>query len=170
LGIKRQSDGTRFKARGKTPSFRLKGFTLIEMVLVMVLAVLILGTVGPRVSSGIGSVKFRSAAQSLASALRYTRAVAVANEREAALTVFLDERAYVIDNAKRYVLDIPQDADVSLYTTTEQVYAGGEQGAFIFYPDGSASGGRITLQYHGQKRLIDINWLTGLVEIIEEHV
>ncbi len=38
----------------------------------------------------------------------------------------------------------------------------------MFFPDGSSSGGRIELSGNDRKRAIDVNWLTGLVEIIED--
>lgn len=145
--------------------WRQKGFTLIEMILVMVIALLLLGTVGPRIAAGIGGIKFRATAQEIASALRYTRAKAVSEGREAALTVYLSEHEYEVDGGERYT--IPEDVDVTVYTASTQVYAG-DRGDMVFFPDGSASGGRITLEYRGQKRLIYINWLTGLVEILEE--
>lgn len=147
------------------PRHRQHGFTLIEMILVMVIAALLLGTVGPRISSGIGSIKFRAAAQEIASALRYVRAKAVSEQRETALTINLDDHVYDVDGVEQY--GIPEDVDIDVYTTTTEVY-GNNQAGFIFYPDGSASGGRITLDYRGQKRLIYINWLTGLVEVLEQ--
>lgn len=142
-----------------------KGFTLIEMILVMVIAIMLLGAVGPRVAAGIGSMRFRASAQEIASALRYVRAKAVSEERETALTINLDDHVYDVDGGEQY--SIPEEVDIDVYTTTAEVY-GNNQAGFIFYPDGSASGGRITLEYHGQKRLIYINWLTGLVEVLEQ--
>jgi general secretion pathway protein H len=141
-----------------------KGFTLIEMILVLVIAGLLLAAVGPRIAAGIGGIEFHAAAREIASALRATRAKAVAERREAALTVYIAEHAYDIDAGKRY--SIAEDIGISVYTVAEQVLDS-DRGAIVFYPDGSASGGRITLEYRGQKRLIDINWLTGLVEILE---
>jgi general secretion pathway protein H len=166
MGYKPRPTSGGAKAQGEQSPLRLqKGFTLIEMILVLVIAMLLLGAVGPRIASGIGSIKFRAAAQEIASALRYTRAKAVAEEREAALTVYLSEHAYEVDGGERY--SIPEDVDISVYTTAEQIFDN-DRGDIVFYPDGSASGGRITLEYRGQKRLIYINWLTGLVEILEE--
>jgi general secretion pathway protein H len=141
------------------------GFTLIEMILVLVIAGLLLAAVGPRIAAGIGGVEFHAATREIASALRAVRAKAVAERREAALTVYIAEHAYDVDAEKRY--DIPEDVEVSVYTASEQVF-GGDSGAIVFYPDGSASGGRITLEYRGRKRSIDINWLTGMVEILEQ--
>ncbi|MGA7117479.1 MAG: hypothetical protein WBY12_09835 [Hyphomicrobium sp.] len=34
-----------------------------------------------------------------------------------------------------------------------------------FFPDGSSTGGRVTLVAGERKRLLDINWLTGAVII-----
>lgn len=150
--------GARPKANGAG------GFTLVEMVVVLVIAMLLLAVVGPRASSGIGGLRFRAAAQELASALRYVRAKSVAQGREAALTVLLDEHGYIVDAGKQYA--IPEEVEIGLYTASDQV-VNNDQGAIMFYPDGSASGGRITLAYRGQRRLVDVNWLTGLVEVLE---
>ncbi|MGR8932963.1 MAG: GspH/FimT family pseudopilin [Gammaproteobacteria bacterium] len=144
---------------------RLQGFTLIEMILVLVIAVLLLGTVGPRIAAGIGGIKFRAAAQEIASALRHTRAKAVSEQREATLAVFLDDHEYEVDGGDRYL--IPEDVDITVYTASTQVFDG-SRGDFVFFPDGSASGGRITLEYRGQTRFIYINWLTGLIEVLEQ--
>jgi len=34
-----------------------------------------------------------------------------------------------------------------------------------FFPDGSATGGRVTLTASKQKRVVDVNWLTGEVRM-----
>ena len=38
-------------------------------------------------------------------------------------------------------------------------------GAIRFYPDGSSTGGRITVASGERKYLVDVDWLTGRVSI-----
>ena len=40
-----------------------------------------------------------------------------------------------------------------------------KRGAIRFYPDGSSTGGRITVSSGERKFLVDVDWLTGRVSI-----
>ena len=139
------------------------GFTLIEIMIVLVLAVLIMGVVVPRFSSGTASVQFRSATKEVASGLRYIRMQAVTNNQETEFIFNLDENYYQLSGREK-VFPIPDDIAVTVYTTTS-LDSNNQQGVIRFFPDGSSTGGRITLETEDYKRLIDVNWLTGQVEI-----
>ena len=142
-----------------------KGFSLIEILIVLVIAVIIMGVVGPRISSGTSSVKFRSITKEVASGLRYARMKSISENRKVEFTVNLEQHFYQIgDENKSY--PIPEDIEITLVTAASQVI-GEEQGSIIYFPDGSSSGGRITLGTEQHKRLIDINWLTGMVDTSE---
>ena len=41
------------------------------------------------------------------------------------------------------------------------------EGAIRFYPDGSSSGGRISLRHGARATVIDVNWLTGKITSAE---
>lgn len=139
------------------------GFTLIEILIVLVLAVLIMGVVVPRFSSGTAAIQFRSATKEIASGLRYIRMQAVTKNQETEFIFNLDENYYQLsDREKKY--PIPDDITVTIYSAANQDRQN-QQGDIRFFPDGSSTGGRITLEIEEQKRFIDINWLTGQVEI-----
>ena len=139
------------------------GFTLIEILIVLVLAVLIMSVVVPRFSSGSAVIQFRSATKEIASGLRYIRMQAVTENQETEFIFNLDENYYQISGRKKKYR-IPDDIAVTVYFA-DSLDSHDQQGIIRFFPDGSSTGGRITLEIEQQKRFIDINWLTGQVEI-----
>jgi general secretion pathway protein H len=143
-----------------------KGFSLIEILIVLVIAVIIMGVVGPKISSGISSVKFKSITKEVVSGLRYARMKSITENRKIEFIVNLEQHFYRIDDENKNH-PIPEDIEITLVTASTQVI-GEEQGAIIYFPDGSSSGGRVTLETEQQKHLIDVNWLTGMVEVSEE--
>ena len=62
---------------------------------------------------------------------------------------------------------LPADVALGLYTTSTETLDEGT-GRIRFFPDGSSTGGRVTLIGQGQTRVVDINWLTGEVRIGEQ--
>jgi general secretion pathway protein H len=139
------------------------GFTLIEILIVLVLAVLVMAVVVPRFSSGTAAIKFRSAVKEIASGLRYIRMQAVTKNQETEFIFNLDENYYQL-SGRENKYQIPNDITVTVYSAASQD-SYNTQGVILFFPDGSSTGGRITLEIEEQKRLIDVNWLTGQVEI-----
>jgi prepilin-type N-terminal cleavage/methylation domain-containing protein len=57
--------------------FSVRGFTLIELMIVMVLAGILIAVVGPRVTGGLLGLTTRTAALKTAAMLRYARSIAV---------------------------------------------------------------------------------------------
>ena len=43
-------------------------------------------------------------------------------------------------------------------------------GAIRFFPDGSSTGGRITLSIDSMRYLVNVDWLTGRVKVMESVV
>ena len=88
---------------------------------------------------------------------------AVTENQETEFIFNLDENYYQLSGRnKKY--RIPDDVAVTVYFA-ESLDSHDQQGIIRFFPDGSSTGGRITLEIEQQKRFIDINWLTGQVEI-----
>ncbi|NBC88790.1 MAG: hypothetical protein GVX90_04750 [Alphaproteobacteria bacterium] len=52
-------------------------------------------------------------------------------------------------------------------TAAEDVSEETRRARFRFFPDGSATGGRITLSRDERQYRIDIDWLTGRVKILD---
>lgn len=144
----------------------LQGFTILELLLVLTIAVLAMALVVPNFSSGISSVNLRGASRDIASALRYLRGYAVSKDKQAEFFIDVENKVYrVTGKTKQY--KVPENIQLKLLTAQSEIVAEG-QGRIRFYPDGSSTGGRVTLEMAGKKRIVDVNWLTGHVELFVE--
>jgi len=59
-----------------------------------------------------------------------------------------------------------QNLELKLYAAQSEV-SSERRGSIRFYPDGSSTGGRITVAAGERKYLVDVDWLTGRVSINE---
>ncbi len=142
---------------------RGRGFTILEMLLVLTIGVAAMAVVVPNFSKGISSAELRSATRDLASSLRYLRGYAVSTAHQAELSIDVKANKYrVSGKSKEY--SISDAIHLTLLTVEEEIKDEG-LGLIRFYPDGSSSGGRITLKAEDRIRIVDVNWLTGQVEI-----
>lgn len=103
----------------------MKGFTLLELLVVLLIAVSAIALVLPQLASARTGIVLKSSARELAGALRAARSEAIAQHREVSY------------------------------------------GAIHFFPDGSSSGGSIKLSAAGRSYVIEVDWLTGKVAILE---
>lgn len=143
-----------------------QGFTLLEVLIVLVIAVVAMALVVPNFSGGLGSVQLRSATREIASSLRYLRGQAVSKNTEAEFNVNVETNVYKITGKdKNY--SVPESINLRLITADSEI-TGENSGTIRFYPDGSSTGGRVTLEAGNRKRMVDVNWLTGQVEILSE--
>ena len=61
---------------------------------------------------------------------------------------------------------LPDDLEISLFTARSE-RLGPNSGAIRFFPDGSSTGGRLTLSTERLGMAVDVDWLTGKVRILE---
>jgi len=139
-----------------------KGFTLIEIVVVFVMIGLILGMVGTRFYGNLESVKVRNAGRNVMTALRYTRGQAVISREEKTLDVNVEEKTFKAPG--KDPVELPSGVELSLRTATSEI-ANDSVGSIRFFPDGSSTGGRITLSAGQREWRINVAWLTGEIEL-----
>ncbi len=144
---------------------RQRGFTLIELLVVMTILGLMLATVPPMFSNSLSVASLRGAARDMAAGLRATRSEAITRNREAVLTLDLEGRRYTVGGEKR-PRSLPADIDLSLFTAAAEKIDDSE-GGILFFPDGSSTGGSITLADDGRRYEIVVDWLTGKVSIVD---
>jgi len=151
-------------ARGRSArSGSACGFTLLEVLVVLLLMTLLVGLVPPMLSNRTG-VQAKSDARQLAAALRYARSQAIVQQRDTDLVLNIEKRRYKITGLRREY-PLAENLDISLVTARE--LAGESSGAIRFYPDGSSTGGRISIGAGGHEYKVDVEWLTGGVAILE---
>jgi general secretion pathway protein H len=144
--------------------FRVQGFTLLEIIVVMVIAALAVAVAAPNFQPAIAHMQLQAATRDVASALRHARTQALSRGEEAEFSLNVRRHFYKVSGrAKPYGL--PDSVRLSLFTADFLMEEG--QGAIVFFPDGSATGGRVSLEAGGKKRMVDVNWLTGAVTIRE---
>ncbi len=143
---------------------RPRGFTLIEMMAVLMLMALIAGAVAFSLGSNLKGVKTRAAVRDLTAAMRYTRGQAIVKHEQRALEIDVEARSYQAPG--RPVIQMPEGLEMKLLTAaTEQT--GDSKGLIRFFPDGSSSGGRVTLKRGDHEWRVEIAWLTGEVRMEE---
>ncbi len=167
-----QAHGERLKSKGllcfrlSPCTFRLnQGFTLLELIVVLFIVVLGFAAVGMKMSSGNDSTEHLSVARDIVSALRYARGQALMTRQEMTVTFDLAENNYTV-SGRDTVYEIPQTIDLTLFTAQNEL-SGEGQGSVRFFSDGSSSGGRVSLERANRALKIDINWLTGQIELEE---
>jgi general secretion pathway protein H len=140
------------------------GFTLVELLVVLGILGLVLALVAPLGQRAWPGFAARSGAERIAAALRETRSEAIAGNREAVLLVDLEAPALRLDEGPPVALD-PRFS-LALVTGTEEVVAAGA-GRIRFFPDGTSTGGRVTLMMEDERLDVLVDWITGRVRIAE---
>jgi general secretion pathway protein H len=137
---------------------RSRGFTLVEMLVVLVIAALVMTLVGTSISRSIGGAEMRTAARKLAASMRYTRTRAILSKSEQVFLVDTENRKYTA--ADRDPVELPEGMEV-LLTTARSELTSETAGGIRFYPDGGSTGGSVKLEANERIYTINVAWLTG---------
>lgn len=147
-----------------TSRSRQAGFTLIEMIVVLVVLGLVLGLVVTRGPVRSRALEARAAASRLAAALRNARGEAIVANRPVTLVLDVAQHSYRVDRGSPTVL--PPEMALSVIAASGETL-GGRLGGITFEPDGSSSGGRIEIRDGTRRMQVGIDWLTGRVSIAD---
>jgi general secretion pathway protein H len=142
-----------------------RGFTLIELSVVLFVMALAFGAIGISLSSGNDATTIKSAARDMISALRYARGQALMLGDETTVTIDFAENTYQISTRNK-IYHIPKKIHVTLVTAQSE-FSGEGQANIRFFGDGSSTGGRVTLELDQWVWRININWLTGLIDLAD---
>jgi len=146
-------------------SVRNGGFTLVELLVVLVIAALVLTLVGTSISRSISGAEMRTAARKLATSIRYTRTHAILTKSEQVFLVDTENRSYTAP--KREVVELPEGMEV-LLTTARSELTSETVGGIRFYPDGGSTGGSVKLEANERIYTINVAWLTGEASVQRE--
>ena len=138
-----------------------RGFTLLELLVVLALATALIALVPPMISAAFPALELKSATRRVASGLRLARETAVRSGSDVAFVIDLDERAYEIDGGFRRV-QLSSELDLKL-EAAESEMRDEKVGAVRFYPDGSSTGGRVVIARGETGYQVGVQWLTGRI-------
>ena len=135
-----------------------RGFTLVELLFVMVIVALALALVGTSISQSISGAEMRTAARKVTAAMRYTRTKAILSKSE---QVFhLDTESLQYTAGDREPVELPEGMQVELNTARSELTSE-TAGGIRFFPDGGSTGGNVRLEANGRIYRVNVNWLTG---------
>jgi general secretion pathway protein H len=134
------------------------GFTLVEMLVVLVIVALMMALVGTSISRNISGAEMRTAASKVAASLRYTRTQAILTKSEQVFLVDAENLTY--QAAEREAQKLPEGMKVELNTARSELTSE-TAGGIRFYPDGGSTGGNVRLEANGRIYRVNVAWLTG---------
>ena len=170
-----------------------KGFTLFDLIIV----ILILGVLGmivmPRFQSMVAESKLNGAAVELVSGLQYARNLAVQYKRPFGLKAVVNENWFNVFDTDPYPDDVPparpdnkppvnadgvvlnpidkkwyiKDFDTMNTYEGVSITSAPAGGQLLFYPDGhsSSSDSAFVLNLAGDQRTITVNGFTGIISV-----
>jgi len=141
------------------------GFTLIELFVVLAvlgLALALIAGYKPPWSRGLG---LKATAAELAAGLRLARSEAILSNGSVAFDVDLVGHRYRVGTGTPRRL--PADLSLKLLTISGEAL-NGREGDIRFNPDGSSTGGRISVADGRRQIAVGVDWLTGRVIVADE--
>ena len=141
------------------------GFTLIELLVVVAILAAVMAILigrGPMRSQGL---QLRAAAAAMVESFRTARAAAIATNQNVIIAIDPGRRVFAVGNQAPVQLA----ANLILEAPKEALAGPGTVRLIRFSPDGSASGGEVTLGSGGKRIVIAVQWLTGQVTAAEAH-
>lgn len=140
-----------------------RGFTLLELIVVLALIALVLALVPGLMLRPQPGLDIEVAARALADGLRQTRSEAMVRNREEVFAVDVEQGLFRAGR-DRALRQLDRDIELRLYTAEAELLDH-DSGRIRFFPDGSSTGGAIDLRLADQERRVSVDWLTGQVEI-----
>lgn len=151
-------------AGSKRGAFGSPGFTLIEVLVVLVILALAMAIVVPAISKTQGE-SLDDVARELQIAFRQARSDAVLTQRTSAVLVDVANRRFRQERV-RSDKAIPQKITVTASVATSELRNG--TAGIRFFPDGSSTGGFISLSIGESSSRVEVDWLTGRISIARE--
>jgi len=145
-----------------------RGFTFFELLLVLAIIATTAVVVVPRLGAS-PRADLEAATRVLAAGFRQGRSQAVTTGEQVVVVLDLDRKQFSLQGgvgvrAPARVRALPRAVAYELFTARSEQRSKSQAG-IRFYPDGTSTGGRITATAGQHQRLVDVDWLTGMIRI-----
>ena len=173
-------------SRGPAIQYSSRGYTLLELLVVLIIISLVSALVAPKLAGSLSSLNFKTAAKRLSASLRYARSQATSEKITYCALLQIDENRLLIiadtpaltetlheivsDEEQQiarasFVYELPSEIKIE-----KAVSAAGEaaDGLFsiFFFPSGGSSGGEVDLvNEKGRRSKISVDFITGSVKL-----
>lgn len=144
------------------PVNRESGFTLLEMLAVVMLLALVTALTSVKISSSGGAAQARSLLLNSSDIFRHARLVALRTGQEQ--VVYVDVAGRRIDGTGRRTLWVPRELGFAAVSARSE-RQGNEALGIRFFPDGTSTGGELKFVTRGKSYELHVNWLTGNVTL-----
>lgn len=144
-----------------------KGFTLMELLLVLTITALLLAVAPAMIQKAFPTLKLKAATRDLVQEIRYIQNAAIINGQTADIQFDVEQGKYRSDlvNAGE-IRSLPAGLHFSIAQNQRRLLNSGPT-RFTFYPDGSSSGGEIHLGIEKKRLKISVDWLTSKIQVDE---
>lgn len=149
------------------------GFTLLELLVVLVIAGALMALVPPVISAVVPGAKARVAALELASTLRDARSVAITQNKTVDVKFDLESDSYAVDGTSEH--ELPRGMALVIFARRGYVsetrhaarllYKRDATYTLRFFPDGSSNGVQTRLGTAKTGYVVAVDWLMGRVSI-----
>lgn len=133
------------------------------MLVVIILIGVAAAAVSVSVAQGLTSARVNAASGEMAAALRATRAQAIVQGKEQTFAVNIRDYTYTAAGGRE--VRLPQGMTLGITSAAED-QLNSNIGRIRFFPDGSSTGGHITLKMQQRQWLVNVSWLTGAVSVV----
>jgi general secretion pathway protein H len=142
---------------------RQSGFSLVEVIAVLLVLAIVAGLAGVRLRPGGGSDALQATAHELASRCRAARAGAI--RRGADQIVIIDMAGRVVSSSQApEPLAIPETITILTDTSAAEKRSPSVAG-IRFHPNGTSTGGVVRLEAGRKAYEVRVNWFTGRVSV-----
>jgi general secretion pathway protein H len=145
------------------PSKQSAGYMLLDLALALTVVLLLFTLVWPLMGRGTSNAHQAAIALDIATLLRADRSAATSDGVRVGTRFDLGRRMVV--GAGGRVVHVPGDIAVTV-TTSAQCAEGIQRFAIVFAPDGTSCGGVVTLTKGALSYAVKINWLSGMVDVV----
>lgn len=146
---------------------RTAGFSLLEMLLVLVLIAAAMTLAMAAFSGSLSGMRLRAAARDVAAQLRFTRALAISSGQPQDFVLDVRSRRWQAPRGRHGQL--PEVGQLRFHGASAAQFSSDPdaraRGIVRFFPDGAATGGRLRLAAAGAGWEVDVAWLTGEVRL-----